>query len=73
MAGYRSISNDDAIDWLPRPVVLFNSPLFLFFFLFPFLTALQMLKNQEARADPQVPQGAVSIKQLTQVSGFIAG
>lgn len=32
MDGYRSISNDDAIDWLCHPVVLFISALFLFSF-----------------------------------------
>lgn len=68
MGGYRSISNDDAIDWLRHPVVLFISPLFLFL---PFLTALQTEKKQEVRADPQVVQGKVSIKQLTQVSVII--
>lgn len=32
MGGYRSISNDDAIDWLRHHVVPFIAPLFLFSF-----------------------------------------
>lgn len=64
MGGCRSISNDDAIDWL-RHCLSPHS------FFFPFLPALQTQKKQEARADPQVVQGKVSIKQLTQVSVLI--
>lgn len=65
MGGYRSISNDDAIDWLRHPRCAVYFPTLSFF---PFLTALQTEKKQEVRADPQVVQGKVSIKQLTQVS-----
>lgn len=49
MAGYRSISNDDAIDWLPRPVVLFNSPLFLFSFSFSNCSADAEKSGSESR------------------------